>query len=250
MDQDLIFESVYDVKFYYYQGVDTNNSVHLKTFYTSILPKEYKVHPTNVDTLSNKNLKFVIGILQAHGAPVYGERPVSPWRVVVDQSSFGTKTYAQVVDLLPNSIIIAPSTVPNVGLGAFAWHDISTGQELGVCSGTPIEHEKRAKQLAEQGNNYIFGVYRVSTESIRFVVAYDAKQKEDKYDTLGRKYLHKGTWPRYVNEHSKKYPSNTRFEIVEPYNKKDVHKYKIVLYSTALIVKGSELFVDYNGSKL
>ena len=205
-------------------------------------------HVSNWNTVKLQDLTVIISCLQKRRTPVLSLQTFQQLKSFT-KSSFhpmvadGT-TEPPIDPYIPNCVLIAPSSIPEAGIGVFARHNIPPEWYLGHYDGSFIGHEKDMKQIAEKENNpYVFSIYRLDTPSGRWVKGIDAQLIEDVYDRAGRRTKKRGSWHRYVNRSAES--PNVEYRLETPSTKLDKSKYFIQMFSIKPIQAGTELVAQY-----
>ena len=218
--------------------------------YCKFFLKFYNIygHESNWNSLKTNDLIVILHGLQCRGTPCISSETLSNLKSF-DNTFMKTVSDGplepQVDPYCPNYIIIAPSSIPNAGVGAFARHDIPPEDKMGNYDGTLIGKEKKMKHITlVQDNPYVFSIYRIDTPSGRFVKALDASSLSEKYNSRNYKIQSRGSWHRYVNE-SRSGEPNTEYRVETPAVKGNKNKYFVHLYSLKTIKQGEELTAVY-----
>jgi hypothetical protein len=236
-----------------------------------------KSHKSNWNLSCKDELLFLVSSFQSRGAPPLTLESISSHdsaRTMVlasmlmlmrMQTKTQPRTRSHNDSYIPPHIIIAPSSIPNAKLGAFAAQDLKSGLVLGEYDGKHILNEKEAKHTAENLENpYVFCVYNLDSADREFLVAKDSSRLYPEVNkNTGRVLNCQGTWPRFINEGDaqtcnvcysldfKECRSKRETKLKAKKTNRDNYllenKRHCILVSTLRFIrKGEELLVQYN----
>jgi len=116
-------------------------------------------HETNWQKITLPELLVVVSLLQAHGAPpLLSSDSRSRSNVQDGLEDPPVHPYA------PNCVLIAPSSIPGAGVGAFARIAIPPDYDLGAYFGSYTKSQERVKEWTERQNNeYVFSIFDPDT---------------------------------------------------------------------------------------
>ena len=164
-------------------------------------------HETNWQTIALPELLVIVSLLQAHGAPALSSSYVSSESTNVNDGLEDPPVHPYV----PNCVLIAPSSIPGAGVGAFARIAIPSDYDLGPYLGSYTKSQERVKEWTElQNNEYVFSIFDPDTGA--FLCGIDAKPLFPKINKkTGKVVYQKGSWQRFVNCCDEHHPANTEY---------------------------------------
>jgi hypothetical protein len=198
-------------------------------------------HESNWQTIALPELLVVVSVLQAHGAPPLSRDP-SAFSVGVEVKD-GLED-PPVHPYAPNCVLIAPSSIPGAGAGAFTRIAIPPDYDLGAYFGTYTKSQERMKEWTErQDNEYVFSIYDPDTGA--FLCGIDAKPLFPKHNSrTGKVVYQKGSWQRFVNCSDEHHPANAEYGNVFGATWRS-HRVILTTLATRGVPPGEELLANY-----
>jgi hypothetical protein len=214
----------------------------VKAFARRHLEQDHRIfsHESNWQTADLPELLVAVSVLQAHGAPPLSGNLGNPGNQRIVRNALDDPP---VHPYAPNCVLIAPSSIPGAGMGAFARVAIPPDYDLGAYYGTYTKSQERVKEwLEQQDNEYVFSICDPDTGA--FLCGIDAKPLFPKINRAGKVVYQRGSWHRFVNCSDKDHPANAEYGNAFGATWRS-HRVILTTLATRAVPAGEELLANY-----